>query len=313
MNHLRFTFLTTVLAASVAAQGNRTTVMSWRSHSQYAAAVDASAHLQAPATDSVSGTFGLDFATAYFFRGILQENQGLIGQPHLELDYTLTDGTPNEALQNLDFLFGTWNSLHNGPTGSAGNGRKDAWYEGDFYLGFVATLAERWKLNTVYTWYSSPNGTFNRVEEISFGLAFDDSGTWGEAFPGLQPSALIAIETAGQADGGGQRGTYGQVGVAPSFALGQTGSLDWHLTVPVNVGFSLNNYYEHPTTGRDRPLGFLDIGVAADTPLPFIPSRFGPWTMVVSLHALFLGNATRVINGDDRFELIASLGFSTAL
>lgn len=313
MNPIRLAVLTTVLASALCAQGNRTTSTSWRSHSQHANATDATAHRQEPATDSVNGTFGVDFATAYFFRGIRQENQGLIAQPHLELDYTLTDGTPREGVQSLDLVFGTWNSVHSGPTGASGDGKHGSWYESDFYLGLTSTLLERWHANAIYTWYTSPNGIAASVEELSFGLAFDDSGSYGEAFPGLQPSAVIAFETDGQADGGSSKGTYGQIGIAPAFALGQTGDFDWHLSIPVALGFSLDSYYEHPNTGRDRPLGFLDLGVAVETPMPFVPSRFGPWTMDVSLHLLWLGDATDAMNGNDDLEWIFGVGFTTAL
>lgn len=252
-----------------------------------------------------SGSFGIDMPTAYFFRGIQYENQGLIAQPHVELSYPLTGAA--DALPSFDLVLGTWSSFHTGPTGNGGGNA--AWFESDFYLGLSTQLNEQWSTSATYSWYGAPqNGTV--TEEITFSLAYDDSEVWLQNVGGLQPTFVLGIETKGQADGGNDKGIYAQFGVEPTFALGQTGSLDWTMTVPVTFGVSLLDYYED-AGGSDNFFGFFDVGVDLSTPMAFMPSRLGPWDLSVGLHALFLGDTTEQINDDDGFDWVFSVGVST--
>ena len=57
-----------------------------------------------------------------------------------------------------------------------------------------------------YTAYTSPNGLFGTVKELSFKVAVDDSGLLGAA--AVKPYVLLAQELDGQADGGANEGTY---------------------------------------------------------------------------------------------------------
>ena len=60
-------------------------------------------------------------------------------------------------------------------------------------------------------------------------------------------------------------------------------------------------------------IGFLSLGAVAKTPFPWMPARFGPWQMTLSVEVLFLGNSTEVMNGGDSIELIGGFGMSTVL
>ncbi len=252
-----------------------------------------------------SGSFGIDFPTAYFFRGIQYENQGLIAQPHLELVYPLTgavDSTPS-----FDLVLGTWSSFHTGPTGVGGG--NIAWFESDLYLGIATQLDEKWSASGTYSWYGAPQvGVVS--EEITFSLAYDDSEMWLQSVGGLQPAVVLGIETKGQADGGNDKGIYAQIGIEPTFSLGKTGSMDWTMTMPVSLGMSLSGYYED-AGGSDSFFGFFDIGVDLTTPLEMMPSRLGPWNLAVGLHALLLGDTTEQFNGGDSFDWVFSVGLST--
>ncbi|MCA8975571.1 MAG: hypothetical protein KDC98_12685 [Planctomycetes bacterium] len=305
--HLRVLLFATCITATLAAQ-NRTATGDFQRHdSGDIVAASAAAPQAEPA---VSGSWGLDFTSAYYFRGIVQENQGMLGQPHLELTYGLAEQVG--PVRNLELRLGTWNSLHDGPSSAGGPGAKtSAWYESDFYLDLSGSLFDKWSASATYLWYSSPNAQFNTAEELLLGVSYDDKALWGEGFGGLQPRAALGFEMKGQADGGGTLGRYLELAVEPEFELGKTGALDWSLSVPVTLGLSAGNYYEHPVTGSNGFLGFFDIGAVASTPLPMIPSRFGPWQMSISLHSLVLGNSTKAMNAGDGVEWIAGLGFST--
>jgi len=261
----------------------------------------------AAAPDEVSGSWGIDFTTAYFFRGILQENQGVIVEPHFELDYKLYSSTG--TLRDLHLVLGQWNSLHNGPSGSSGPGGS-IWYESDFYASLRAGVGERWTAGTTYTNYYSPNGRFRSVEELAVGLAFDDKGLLGEAFAGLQPSALVGFELHGQAVVGSYVGTYAQLCLAPKFELGKAGDLELSLALPVTAGFSLSQYYQD-AAGEDHAFGYVDVGCVLGSPLPFLPSRLGPWTASLGVHLLLLGDSNERLNGGDSSEWIGTFGLST--
>src|SRR5688572_30215363 len=120
----------------------------------------------------VSGEMGFRFTSQYFFRGILQENQGIIAQPWLELGYGLYEG--NDTVKNLGLTFGFWNSLHDGPTGSGGSGQS-MWYESDFYIGLSADVGERLTVGMTYTSYYGANGVRPNVQELAFSATYDDN------------------------------------------------------------------------------------------------------------------------------------------
>lgn len=253
----------------------------------------------------VNGSFGVDFTTAYYFRGILQENQGVISQPWVELGYNLFTADGDDTLKNVDLAFGLWNSLHDGPTGGAGG----IWYESDFYATLTAGFSEHLTLGTTYTAYTSPNDSFGTVQELAFSVGLDDSDLWGGSFS-LKPSFLFAFELTGQADAGSGRGKYAQFGIEPSFEAGQLGGQPITISVPVTVGLSLKDYYEFGT-GNDETLGYVDVGVVISSPLHFLPSRMGPWGASFGVHALMLGDTNEALNNDEGTEVIASFGLST--
>lgn len=259
-------------------------------------------------TKALSGTFALDLPSAYFFRGIRQEDEGLIVQPSLELAWRVYESADDEAPFAVDLLFGTWHSFHRGPTGARGGG--DAWYEADLFTGASIAFDERWNLAVQWARFGNPNATWTSMEECTIGLSFDDCGSFGADFAGLQPSLVFAAELAGQGDGGSARGTYLQLGVEPSLELtGEDAAQPFTLSIPFAIGLGLDSYYERPSDGADRRFGFADLGAVISTPVPFLR---GAWETSVGVHALWLGAATEEMNGGDVFQWIASFGVSAA-
>jgi hypothetical protein len=120
---------------------------------------------------------------------------------------------------------------------------------------------------------------------------------------GFHPHLTLAQELRGGSDFGGSRGTYLELGVEPTYQL--TDKL--RLSGPVSLGLSLNNYYEL-ANGDDDMFGFLSIGVHAQAPMDFMPTRFGPWQLDFGLDLLFLGDNTEAMNGGDAVEVILGIG-----
>src|SRR5215813_5662595 len=154
-----------------------------------------------------------DVTNAYLFRGLLQTDTGWILQPAADVGVRLFDAA-GPALH-----VGTWNTLNTGLAGSDGpTGR--LWYESDFYASLSYALTEDFGVGATYTAYTSPNGSFSSVKELSFKIGPNDSIPPSTTSPLFSPYALIAFELdtqpgLGQADGGREGGTYLELGGAP--------------------------------------------------------------------------------------------------
>ncbi|HXW06740.1 MAG TPA: hypothetical protein VD833_16005 [Vicinamibacterales bacterium] len=252
----------------------------------------------APASKRLAVTAGFDFLSAYMFRGIRQEDSGVIVPPFVDVGFTAYEG--DGALSSVTLNGGNWNSLHSGPTGNGGNG--NAWYEADYY-GSVTLAFGRWKPGALYTSYTSPNDAFGTVQELAAVLAYDDSGS---AFP-LSPKATIAFELDGQADGGLHQGTYLELGMRPVLPLAGGDRYPLTLAIPTKLGMSLNDYYEGPT--GSNTFGFFSTGALASVPLAFMNGRTS-WEVHGGLDVLWLGDNLKALNNDDRVKPVAIVGVS---
>jgi len=254
---------------------------------------------------------GADVSNAYFFRGILQEDQGVVVQPWAKAEITLFER--EEGLRTLFLDVGQWNSLHSGPTGTGGeHPGPDAWYESDFVAGLSSELGDGFVARAGYTLYTSPNDSFADVHEIGLSLGLGDGAWWGEGdFLGVRPSILVALELDGQADAGRDEGVYAELGIAPGFAIAGVDAAPVTLSFPVSLGLSLDDYYED-AGGDDTTLGDVGVGAALGIPLRFVPESAGAWTLSVSLRALILFDSLEEKNGGDDLEWIATAGLAVA-
>ena len=244
---------------------------------------------------------GIDFSHAYFFRGIVQEREGLVTQPSLDLTFNLFEGA--EGLNSVTVTVGQWNSLHTGPSGSDGPAEiVAAWYESDFYTAFGFGV-DNWAFGVTYTGYHSPNQSFNTVKELALSMVVDDSA-WLGGFS-LSPHLVMAIELSGQADGGESEGVYLELGVEPGLSLEGT---PVSLSFPVTLGLSLSDYYEG-TPENDDVFGYVDLGLVASVPLR-VPESYGAWEVSGGIHLLSLGDALTSFNDGDGFQPVGTFGFN---
>jgi hypothetical protein len=147
-------------------------------------------------TARFSGIFQLDVTNAYFFRGILQEREGVVLQPWAEL-YMSLYSSEDGFLRDVTVGAGAWNSFHSERT--LNRDQNQWWYELDVYplisLGFAGGV----NLLTVYYFYTSPNDAFTTAQEANFKLSWDDSeafGAWS-----MQPWVNVAWEVVNTAFG----------------------------------------------------------------------------------------------------------------
>jgi hypothetical protein len=253
-----------------------------------AAATPATAATQAPAEAAAPAkiytvTTGLDFTSAYLFRGILQESGGAIGQPYGDIAFSLKNGI------TLDV--GTWNSIHS--TADVGN-----WYESD-YFGSVTFTTGKFKPGLLFTSYTSPADRFSTVQELAGTLVYDDSKS---PFP-LSPKVVLAFELGdGQADGGANKGTYLELGVKPGIKLAPKATL----YIPAKTGLSLNHYYEGPT--GDNAFGYFDLG--AQLSVPVASGKNGTLEVHGGIDFLWLGDNLKLLNSGDTLKPVSLIGFT---
>jgi len=253
-----------------------------------AAATPATAAVQAPAEASAPAkiytvTTGLDFTSAYLFRGILQESGGAIGQPYGDIAFSLKNGI------TLDV--GTWNSIHS--TADVGN-----WYESD-YFGSVTFTTGKFKPGLLFTSYTSPADRFSTVQELAGTLVYDDSKS---PFP-LSPKVVLAFELGdGQADAGANKGTYLELGVKPGVKLAPKATL----YIPAKTGLSLNHYYEGPT--GDNTFGYFDLG--AQLSVPVASGKNGTLEVHGGIDFLWLGDNLKLLNSGDTLKPVSLIGFT---
>lgn len=253
----------------------------------------------------VTVTAGVDFVSTYMFRGLFQEDSGLIMPPYVDVGVSLYNG--DGALKNVTVNGGWWNSIHSGPSGSGNDSiERSAWYEADYYASVTFTVG-KWKPGALFTSYTSPNDAFKTVDELAMVLAYDDSGT---TFP-LNPKAIIAFELKGQADGGGgledggSKGTYLELGVRPVVPLSSHPTYPVSLAIPAKLGMSLNDYYQG--SSGSNAFGYFDLGGILSVPLAFM-NRGATWDLHGGLDILWLGENNKALNGGDGVQPVFTIG-----
>lgn len=267
------------------------------------AAVPASAQeTGGPNSGAVTVAGAIDFTNAYMFRGISQDESGVIMWPYFDLGLSFFEG--DGGLKSAGVNLGTWNSLHTGDVGLDGPAEQ-LWYESDFYASLGLGFGGGTSLGFTYTAYNSPNSSFSTVKELAVKFAVDDSDRLGGA--ALAPYALVAFELDddGQADGGLSAGTYLELGVAPGFSLPRAS-----VSIPVKVGLSLDNYYETvltPTTSEDERFGYFSIAGTVTVPFTEMPTRFGSWNVHGGVEYQRLSDRNAAALGDDN-QVIGTVG-----
>ena len=165
-----------------------------------AAAAPAPAEAAAPAK-RFTVTTGLDFTSAYLFRGIPQKSGGAIGQPYADLGIALGPGRHRER-RHLE--------QRRTRRQSAGN-----WYESDYYASVTFTAGKLKPGCCTPRTRARPTAS-PRSRSWPACSRLDDSAS---PFP-LSPKVVLAFELGdGQADGGEDKGTYLELGIRPTVKL----------------------------------------------------------------------------------------------
>jgi hypothetical protein len=236
-----------------------------------------------PNGGAITLTGSFDAGTAYFRRGIPQEDTGTILGPVIEGAAALS--------RNLTVRVGSANTLSTGDRGVNGpTGR--LWYASEFY-GSAGYAIGGTTVAATYTAFTSPNGAFGSVEELAVTVSHGSR---------YRPYVLLSQELRGQLDAGLEKGRYLEVGAAPTYGTGLT------LAFPVKAGFSLGHYYEGMT--GDERFGFFSAGARASKALAQA-SRFGRWNIHGGVEYVMLGDRNELQFGSASTVIgSAGIGFS---
>jgi hypothetical protein len=246
-----------------------------------------------PNSGSLHFTGGTDDASAYVFRGFVQEQAPkLTVFPYGDVAVALTSG--DGLIRSTVVNVGVWNSLNTGASGAEGPSGHTH-YEEDFYARVNWLFRGGIAVGGGYMARTSPNNMFDTQQEIQLKIAKTDR---------LNPYAFLATElaVAGQADNGLHKGTYLELGGVPNFAVGRKA----RLAIPVKAGFSVHDYYE--LAGTDHRFGFFDVGALLTVPLRAVPARFGAWNVHGGAEIYLLGDTTRAANDGERSKPVGSVG-----
>jgi hypothetical protein len=226
----------------------------------------------------ISGEFGAEVVSQYVRHFVLHENQGVIVQPYLNLDFSLFDNKDG-FVKNMSIIGGIWSSIHSHhptPPGTS-DGGVEAWYELDWSIGARADLVGGFDASIIYTEYTSPSrGLPDTSKNIVMHLGFNDT-PYLEQFA-VHPYAEVLIETDGMVGTDNDNGIYLELGINPSITLDETGEYPVKLSLPVAAGFSLGNFYADGD-GDSQFFGGVRIGLNASVPLTFMNNAgYGTWT-----------------------------------
>lgn len=250
-----------------------------------------------PNTGNITLTSNLDVLakTPYIYRGLVQESHPkLTLWPSGDLGIAVFSGGAG-GLKAVNINTGIWNSLQTGSSGLDGP-RARLHYEEDYYATLTLGFSGHINLATTYTAYTSPSLMFGTTHEILFKVS---SATK------YAPYIILAQELSGGGDAGPNKGTYVELGVGPSWPLAEGKAT---VAVPVKIGLSARNYYEHPVTGADSRFGFFDVGVLLTIPLSGVPAPFGSWNVHVGGDGLVFGETTRYFNSGGKAKGVFLFG-----
>jgi hypothetical protein len=239
--------------------------------------------------DRVSGSAGVTFLNERNARGMVLEDQGLITQALLGINFELTD--------NISLTSGVWTDIHSnndgpGPSAAAvgagiGDSNLEEFYEFDWWFGVNFEVA---KLNVLVYYeeflnpaddFASQTGGFES-QHVQTVFTYDELGNnmFGLVDGvNLNPHLRLLFEIDGSVGPTAENGVYIEIGVAPSFIAIPDETNPVTLAFPITVGLG-SDFYED-----DETLGYVAVGTKASMPLPQL-SDWGDWSLSLGVNAI---------------------------
>jgi len=270
---------------------------------------------------------GGDLSSARFYRGIGQENQGLVLSLFADASIVFYEDNSSGIFDFASVDFGISTHHYSGPSGGKRANSNEKLVEIDGYGGITVGFMDRWALSAyprqrVAIGKATPafDGDVHSFDLI---LRYDDAS---EAFDWkLSPYFVMSFEYEGQSDlisksdNRNSLSVYFEAGVRPQFELFRWNNRPVHLTVPVTMGLSIRDYYQDPFTKDDDLFGFLEVGLELSGTLlqkgMSGTSRTLDIRWMAGLYFLYLGDNAAAIserNGTsgDALNVVGKIGIS---
>lgn len=231
-------------------------------------------------------------------RGLLVTNEGLTEQYVAGLVLVLP--------QNFSVVVGSWNDVDAFHQHTPGTG---AWVEEDFFAGVNYQVTKQLKLSATYDSWNFPSGSPSNEQNIEFIATFDDSQvgrSWSiqphaEIFWAISsPSSVVVLGRPANAG----TSAYLEIGAKPTLKLD---SFPLTLTMPTWISVGPSEFWCDSASGAamaaksikgigcgGNNFGVFSTGLTATTPLSFIPSQYGGWSVFIGLQYFNLLNGALV-------------------
>ncbi len=262
---------------------------------------------------SISLDAGIDVTTAYLFRGILQEHGGFqIFEPYADIGIDLYEG--EGAVRSVGVGLGVWSAIHGRKTLNDGAGASNL-YEVDVFPSLTVGWPYGLATDVTYFAYTSPNGAFATIQEITAGVSWDDSEVLELGGVTLNPSAVFGFETNNSALGTNE-GIALDLAAEPAYTLMAESDYPITLALPLTLGLSLDDYYSCSDCGPDDSelgsdtFGYFSFGLGASVPLSFIPSDFGTVSAAAGLDVYVFGDNLKAYNDLGDVYPVGTLGIA---
>ncbi|MGQ0628823.1 MAG: hypothetical protein ACT4PL_12080 [Phycisphaerales bacterium] len=242
----------------------------------------------------------LEFMNAYFPRGIVLEDEGLITTQKITVNYT---AFKNDDLK-IDVYGLTFNAFNSNATGAEmEDGWLKYWFESDFGVGVNFTFG-KWTVGPFYNIFYSPSGAFRTPQEVGLIAAYDDTELLGPF--ALHPSLLLQVDVGDYGFNGfpSENHTLLRLYATPGFEL-TLGDLTLPIRFPQTLALSLKEYYQD-FQGNDETFGYYKTGVQTSFPLP--PFFGGQWSLSLDVSCLIFGRTTSLYYNNRDSKFIYTLG-----
>lgn len=264
-------------------------------------AVGLSALERPPADDAgslpVMLSGGLDFASAFYFRGYLQADHGPIVQPYLNL---FTAHPLNEELVIRPYV-----SLFHSAHFAENNRMADM---SDVMAGSVISSRD-WSIDTRYAYYTMSPLMRTPVHELGAKASWNLLSLWDDAGDrqpiGVRPFAGVFGDYITDQQ---QVQLYANLGIEPSWRFDLAGT-KVGLGLPIEWGLGGNRYYFN-SDGSNAAYGYFSSTLTASVALPALTNR-GQWFLNASVQYLHLAADSVQAAGDGRNDVgIGKIGLS---
>lgn len=235
----------------------------------------------------VEGLVNLDFSNYHLSpRGINLQDEGLIFQPYVRLDWILYKPVVPVTLDKVTFTTAVFNDFDTVASGvEQGN-----WNEIDFIAGPNATFCGHWTVESPFIVFKSETASYPACWAWNPRLTYHDHLTehfsinpYAEFFAELKNKITVVLvpETS-------ERSYYGAIGMVPTYTFDR---LPLKLELPTYVLIPGANFYQQKNgSGGGTDLALFATTLRATVPLNFISASWGKWSLYAGIQYDHLNN-----------------------